>query len=455
MKRLLYFGLILSTLFLCCKPESIGKVFIFDNAKLLSEEAQAKLNSTDFHQNLVVIHTVDSLNYGDLNKECDNLFAWYSIIMDSIEMGYQFSQYGILVVSSKTPNYSIAKLGKYYEINGGESEQYCSREYYIQQVDKEESPQAKLLGTLEKAMRYTLNYSSLTNYMRDELYGIIIPIVRPDDSFLYQYIIRPFQYPFVIAIKVVNSFWLAVLLVTIILYSITYSLSRWVFNPSRNILRLSDDKVMNQYKISTASGCLAGLFYNLPMIVGGLSFSVYFGSCGIEFIPDLVKYANIPLESIANSYSGIYSRNSYLLAFIVIIFFYYSFCVEKNLEERFQNNLKLMCCSFILFISPVSVLWFLLCYLTPTFYWGIKSFYKTDCGYMDLRLNGVSQLSAICISSLRPLGLALGCMLGVYMGTGSEEFQIGTIPEEIQADVSNIIDVEDAIEYWYRNQNKE
>ena len=71
---------------------------------------------------------------------------------------------------------------------------------------------------------------------------------------------------------------------------------------------------------------------------------------------------------------------------------------------------------------------------------------------MDLRLNGVSQLSAICISSLRPLGLALGCMLGVYMGTGSEEFQIGTIPEEIQADASNIIDVEDAIEY-YDNEN--
>lgn len=455
MNKLLFWGLILFTLFSCGKPENIGKVYIYDNANLLSEEAQARLNSTDFHQNLVVIHTIDSLNYGDLNKECDNLFASYKTKMDSIEMGDQFSHYGILIVSSKNPNYSIAKLGDYYDINGGESEQYCSHDYYMQQMNKEESPQTKLLGTLEKAMRYTLNYSALTNYLRDEIYGIIIPIVQPDDSILYQYVIRPFQYPFVLALKVVKSFWLAMILVTIILYSITYGLSRWILNPTRNILKLGNDKLVNQQKINIASGCLAGLFYNIPMVVGGLSLAVYFGSCGIEFIPDLVIYANLPLESIENSYTSIYSRNSYLLAFIVVIFFYFSFCADKDLEERLRNIIKLIVSSFIFYISPVSVLWFLICYLAPSIYSGIKSFYKTDYGFMDLRLHGHSQLSAICISSLRPLFIALGSMLGVYLGTGSEEFQIGTIQEEIQVNASNTINVEDAIEYWYYNQNKE
>jgi len=452
LKKIAYAVLLSLFIISCSKPDGDSRILIYDNAHILSDTAKVQLERLDYKGHFIIVYTVDSLPYDKLNDEADRAFDYFCNVADSVSEGSSgFYSTGILVIGSRTPNYSIIKLGKSYELNGGAQDQYCSREYFNQQMSDDFTPQQKIVGSIEKAMSYTLNYNAITNYLRDEFFGLVLPIIRPDDSFFYRYIVHPFQLPFIISLNIFESFWKSILFTGIFLYLLLGCL--WIlFSQNPQIFYLpGNDATMRKYWRSIIINLSVAFLFNLPLLIGGLSLSMYITTNGIEFIPDLVQYGGLSLNATEEVFSNIYTRNSYVLSFFVAVC-YYASQYSQELEDRIRGHFKLIFLGGVLFFLPIGTLLILLCYLLPNTYLGLKASFKDEHGtYIDMRIHGHNKSSALAMSIINLVVIPLGLLIGFYFGEGREKFEIDIAQEQEKVEFQHTPKVNDVITTWYYN----
>ncbi len=448
MRRFLV-GLALLCLASCSSPSGERLVNVYDTANIISSKVERTIQSADYYDVPVIVATYNSLSMQNLNDFCEAEFNKYAE-----QFGDNFKYYGVLVVASANPNLAVAKFGdKVEEWNHG-SPDYGSMEYFSSQL--EDVPvERKILGTIEKAMNYRLMESNIVAYIRGEIFGnLYTGFVKPDDGFFYRYIIYPCQWPFIQMLKLTKSFYLAMLLVALLLYLVYRVLILHIVRSKRNYLGLQAGQAQqNMNKVQTANGCLAALLFNIPLIVGGLSCAISFGIGGVEHIQAIVDGMGLPIDVVTRLFESSLSQTSVLWAMVVTVLIWIA---EYNKEYyNAKTTLKVAVFAFVLLLSPMSVLWAVfLFYIIPVIHVrAYKAFW--DDTYINFRINGFSRVGALFWTILSPAAMCLGILLGSNFGSIPQrtfEFENIDQIEFVQQKESHTVD--SALHRWYDNLYK-
>lgn len=443
MKKIV-FGLMLLCLAACSSPSGERLINIYDTADIISPNVERVIQSADYYDVPVIVATYNSLSMQNLNDFCEAEFDEYAE-----QFGDNFKYYGVLVVASANPNLAVAKFGDRVEEWNHGAPDYGSMEYFSSQLE-DVSIERKILVTIEKAMNYRLMESNIVAYIRGEIFGnLYTGFVKPDDGFFYRYIIYPCQWPFIQMLKLTKSFYLAMLLVALLLYLVYRVLILHIVRSKRNYLGLQAGQAQqNMNKVQTANGCLATLLFNIPFIVGGLSCAISFGIGGVEHIQAIVDGMGFPIDVVTRLFESSLSQTSVVGAMVVTVLIWIA---EYNKEYyNAKTTLKVAVFAFVLLLSPMSVLWAVfLFYIIPVIHVrAYKAFW--DDTYINSRISGLSKFASLFYAVLQPAVMCLGILLGTHFGSMPQrtfEFENIDQIEFVQQKESHT--ATEALQLWY------
>ena len=418
MKKLFLVLFAICTLASCSVSDGDNNaITIYDEAGILTSEAIDSIKAADCRSFQVAIITVDTLPFQHLNERCKTIFDSIATIQND---GFAFN--GILIIGSANPNYAVAKYGSSFEESSDGLGHYGSMNYYGIQVDEELTPQQKIIHTLNHAVNNAITNGFIFSSIKEELFGFLYNISIPDDSFIYQYIIKPCQWPFLILFKVLGSFYLTIFIAALLLFILAEIISvfaiRFVY---RTVFK--DDKNINfvQQQLAVVGGAILTIVFYVPMILGGLSFSAYFGLDGIEFIEPLVNYADIPLDLIQGNIPNSLTESSLLISLLALLAFYFS---DYKASKGFISAAKCGVFALVFFICPIAVSWFAFCFFLFLAITNFKIFW--DDNYKYCRVHGIGVLESILLSLLTPLFVLFGTWFGFKAGMNNTEFHVNT-----------------------------
>ena len=428
----------------CSSPSGERLINVYDTADIISPQVERTIQSAHYYDVPVIVATYNSLSMQNLNDFCEAEFDKYAE-----QYGDNFKYYGVLVVASANPNLAVAKFGDRVEEWNHGAPDYGSMEYFAAQMD-DVPVERKILLTIEKAMNYRLMESNIVAYIRGELFGnLYTGLVKPDDGFFYRYVVYPCQWPFIQMLKLTKSFYLAMLLVALLLYLVYRGLIMHVVRSKRNYLGLqAGQPQQNIQKVQAANGCLAALIFNIPFIVGGLSFAISFGIGGVEHIQAIVDGMGLPVDVVTKMFESSLSQTSVVGAMVVAVLIWIAEYDKKN--HNAKTTLKVAAFAVVLLLSPRSVLWAVfLFYLLPVIHVrAYKAFW--DDTYIHFRINGFSRIGALFWTILSPAVVCLGILLGTHFGSIPQrtfEFEnIDQIEFEQQEESHTATD---ALQRWY------
>ena len=393
----------------CSQDGAKEHVYIEDNAGLLDSTTEDSLCYAFPNNMPLAIVTVDSVALYDLSGVADSVFAARSAADED------FSAYGVLVLASARPNVAMIKMGSYYDEVEYLTLPYASRQYYRLQIADGIAPAQKVLGMVDMGVASANNTAFLYSQIKGEVLGELSAIVSPSDGFFYQYILRPIQYPFILALNITGNFYLSaalyVLLFAVIMFAVRHAMVQRY--------RRCDNKMKRDLIKGVLPGILV-LVYDVPLLLGGLSFASCFSLSGVEFIDALVADAGLSASVVNDLFQSALSDKSYLLSVITTVLV--SMIIYLNGGDSKYYGFKVAIVAVLAFWSGVAINVYLLIFYLPLI---------AFCGkitniptYIDLRVNGMGKVESMAWTLLKPAVIVVAAIAGLgageYVTAGSQ-----------------------------------
>ena len=393
----------------CSQDGAKEHVYIEDNAGLLDSTIEDSLCYAYPNNMPLAIVTVDSVALYDLSGVADSVFAARSAADEG------FSAYGVLVLASARPNVAMIKMGSYYDEVEYLALPYASRQYYRLQIDDATPPVQKVLGMVDMGMASANNTAFLYSQIKGEVLGELSVIVSPSDGFFYQYILRPIQYPFILVLNITGNFYLSAALYVLLFVVIMLVVRRVMVQRYR--------RCNNEMKRDLIKGVLPGilvLVYDVPLLLGGLSFASCFSLSGVEFIDALVTDAGLSASVVNDLFQSGLSDKSYLLSVVTTV--WASMIIYLNGGDSKYYGFKVAIVAVLAFWSGVAINVYLLIFYLPLI---------AFCGkitniptYIDLRVNGMGKVESMAWTLLKPAVIVVAAIAGLgageYVTAGSQ-----------------------------------
>lgn len=385
----------------CSQDGAKEHVYIEDNAGLLDSTIEDSLCYAFPNNMPLAIVTVDSVALYDLSGVADSVFTARSAADEN------FSAYGVLVLASARPNVAMIKMGSYYDEVEYLTLPYASRQYYRLQIADGIAPAQKVLGMVDMGVASANNMAFLYSQIKGEVLGEVAAIVSPSDGFFYRYILRPIQYPFILALNVTGNFYLSValyvLLFAVIMFAVRHAMVQ--------LYRRSNNKERRNVIRGLLPGILA-LVYDIPLLLGGLSLASCFSLSGVEFLDALVADAGISASVVNELFQSALSDKSYLLSVINTVLF--SMIIYLNGGDSKYYGFKVAIVAVLAFWSGIAInVYLLIFYLPLTAFCGKITNIPS---YIDLRVNGMGKIESMVWTLLKPAVIVVAAIAGLGAG---------------------------------------
>ena len=397
----------------CSQDGAKEHVYIEDNAGLLDSTIEDSLCYAYPNNMPLAIVTVDSVALYDLSGVADSVFAARSAADEG------FSAYGVLVLASARPNVAMIKMGSYYDEVEYLALPYASRQYYRLQIDDATPPVQKVLGMVDMGMASANNTAFLYSQIKGEVLGELSVIVSPSDGFFYQYILRPIQYPFILVLNITGNFYLSAALYVLLFVVIMLVVRRVMVQRYR--------RCNNEMKRDLIKGVLPGilvLVYDVPLLLGGLSFASCFSLSGVEFIDALVTDAGLSASVVNDLFQSGLSDKSYLLSVVTTV--WASMIIYLNGGDSKYYGFKVAIVAVLAFWSGVAINAYLVVYFIPLIAFCGK--FTNNPTYIYLRTNGMGKVESVVLALLKPIVIVVAAMAGLGAGeyvTASSQSAVG------------------------------
>lgn len=393
---------------LCCTACSTNNenntVSIYDRCNILSRETEMKIHNMNFRVKNTIIVTLDSIDIQHLSDETNKLFKFYEFIDD-------YKHNGILILTVRRPNISIIKFGDSFDGVGLLPVNYGSERYYRLQCDENLTAEEKTLALADIALEASQNYTDLVNVIRGELLGNLFNLVEPGNGFFYNYLIRPFQYPVILLLRVTGNFVVSLILWAVILLTIGILIISYSMKEKFSFLHLKPGKIeFNKAKVTMFFNLISLLIWDIPMIVGCMGISSNFSQVGLEKVFIYAENMGLSPRTVNSIFLSGGSNFSYFISFLaltVVLFATYRHPASKS--TIFKASLWGFLCCF----SPISVVFAILIYHLPLIYFNYR-FLKLDI-YDKSRKAGLGHVESLFYTVVGPLTIAFSSVIAVVL----------------------------------------
>lgn len=386
-----------------CKSYSgEAEIHIIDDAGILSKEGISRIETSN-PPYPIIVRTYSLLPTTGLNDFCDSVFR-----ATTCEMNPGCQRFGVMVIADA--NNAVAKFGESFDTWNDCKGNYASISYLQVQIDRQITPENRILDVLNKAENSAINNNVLVGYVRGELFGFLYSFIKPSQSFFYRYIVHPFQVPFVFLANLFKSYYLASFVIIALLFVLSIYIPTKLLKSKKNIFSLRDGQhEINNKIISTVFGFFYTFLYLIPSCLGLISLAISLSLFGTEFIE---QWSNYSFMNVTNLLGNASSESSILISALATIAFYIS-----NTEDDFDmvNCLKTAIWGWIMFLSPLCISWAGFILYLPSSIYPFNAFW--DKHYRDYRIHGLGKLESLFYTMLSPTLVLIGIYLGIYFGS--------------------------------------
>lgn len=387
-------------LFLCCSASATGfkssGVIINDRCNILSRETEQKIHKMDFRVKNTVIVTLDSINIKNISTVIDQQFKFYEYLDN-------FAENGILILTVKRPNVSIVKFGDSFDGVGLLPVDYGSKRYFCIQCDDKLTAEEKTLALADLAVEASHNYNNLINVVKGELLGNLFNVVEPSDGFVYRFLIKPFQYPVILLMKVTDNFFISLLIWALVLLGIEALIYKYSIECKFSFLHLKPGRVeFNKATVTLFFNIVSLLLWDLPMIVGCMGLASNFAQVGFEKVFVYAEFIGLSPQTVSSIFLSGGSNFSYFISFIsfmVVMFAHYKYTESKTTLIKY-GAWGFLCC-----FSPIYVVVTILIYHLPLVYFNYRTL-KSNI-YDRSRKAGLGHVESFFYTIIGPISFAL------------------------------------------------
>lgn len=380
----------------CSNSFEGSNVIINDKCNILSSETEHKLQNMDFRVKNTVIVTLDSINIKNISTEINKQFESYDYLEN-------FASHGILILTIKKTNISVIKFGDSFDGVGLLPVDYGSRRYYRVQCDDKLSSEEKTLAMADLAVEASHNYSDLVNVVKGELLGNLFNVVEPSDSFIYRFLIKPFQYPVILLIRVTDNFFISLLIWALVLLAIEVLITKYSIARKFSFLHLKPGQVeFNKAKVTLFFNIVSLLLWDLPIIIGCMGLASNFAQVGFEKVFVYAEHIGLSPQTVSSIFLSGGSNFSYFISFIsfmMVMFAYY-----KHTESKI-TLFKYGAWGFLCCFSPIYVVVTILIYHLPLVYFNYRTL-KSNI-YDRSRKAGLGHVESFFYTIIGPISFAL------------------------------------------------